>query len=96
MNDFGLDTLNVASLALCFIAVIIFLAIWYFLNRASVRANEQIVLLNELLEQQKMQTELLQRLGQVQVQGPSVDTDQNVTVTTDSEPVMFKDFIAER
>ena len=90
MNDLGLNTLNVASLALCFIAVIIFLAIWYFLNRASVRANEQILLLNELLEQQKMQTELLQRLGQ------GTGSDQNVTPSVGNEPGMFKDFIAER
>ncbi len=90
MNDFGLNTLNVASVALCFIALIIFLVIWYFLNRASVRANEQIVLLNELLEQQKIQTELLKRLGQ------GTGADQGVKAFPASEPIMFKDFIAER
>jgi len=90
MNDFGLNTLNVASVALCFIAFIIFLVIWYFLNRASVRANEQIVLLNELLEQQKIQTELLKRLGQ------GAAPDQGVKAFPGSEPSMFKDFIAER
>ncbi|CAK8741027.1 hypothetical protein SODG_004455 [Sodalis praecaptivus] len=32
------------------------------MNRASVKANEQIALLTELLEQQKQQTELLAKL----------------------------------
>ncbi|WP_253073310.1 YebO family protein [Sodalis ligni] len=64
--------------------------VWFFLNRASVRANEQIMLLNELLEQQKKQTELLMRLGQMN----SPQNDAKVPAA--GEPIMFKDFIAER
>ncbi|WP_413738695.1 YebO family protein [Sodalis sp. RH21] len=90
MNEFGLNTVNIASVALCLIAFIFCLVFWFFLNRASVRANEQIVLLNELLEQQKKQTEILQRLGQ------GANPDNGVKAFPASEPIMFKDFIAER
>lgn len=41
---------------------ILVLVVWFFVNRASVRANEQIELLEALLEQQKQQTALLARL----------------------------------
>ncbi|WP_213993670.1 YebO family protein [Sodalis sp. dw_96] len=90
MNDFGLNTANLASMGLFFLIFVIGLIVWFFLNRASVRANEQITLLNELLEQQKKQTEILIRLGQ----GNSPQTDAKASSASD--PVMFKDFIAER
>lgn len=35
---------------------------WFYVNRASVRANEQVRLLQALLEEQKKQTAMLQRL----------------------------------
>lgn len=35
---------------------------WFFVNRASVRASEQIRLLEALLEEQKKQNAMLQRL----------------------------------
>lgn len=37
--------------------------VWFFVNRASVRANEKIRLLQEILEQQRIQTALLQSLA---------------------------------
>ena len=39
------------------------LIVWFFVNRASVRASEQIRLLEALLEEQKKQNALLQRLA---------------------------------
>ena len=90
MNDFGLNTINIASIGLFLLIFIIGLFVWFFLNRASVRANEQIMLLNELLEQQKKQTEILMRLGQVN--SPQNDAKGLPT----GEPGLFKDFIAER
>ncbi|MGL9736352.1 MAG: YebO family protein [Symbiopectobacterium sp.] len=39
--------------------------VWFFVNRASVRANEKIRLLQEILEQQRIQTALLQSLAPV-------------------------------
>ncbi len=90
MNDFELNTFNIASLGLSLLAVIVGLLVWFFLNRASVRANEQIMLLNELLEQQKKQTEILMRLGRANA------PENDAKALPAGEPGMFKDFIAER
>ena len=42
--------------------VLVGLVLWFFINRASSRTNEQIELLEALLDQQKRQTALLRRL----------------------------------
>ncbi|WP_034915327.1 MULTISPECIES: YebO family protein [Erwinia] len=47
------------------ITVVLFFAgvvIWFFINRASVRANQQIKLLEALLEEQKRQNAMLRKL----------------------------------
>ncbi|MCS2147638.1 YebO family protein [Scandinavium manionii] len=54
--------LNLASLAISLLVLVIGLALWFFVNRASSRANEQIELLEALLDQQKRQNALLRRL----------------------------------
>jgi hypothetical protein len=54
--------LNLASLAVSLLVLVIGLALWFFVNRASSRANEQIELLEALLDQQKRQNALLRRL----------------------------------
>ncbi|MCD4560085.1 YebO family protein [Lelliottia nimipressuralis] len=54
--------LNVASLAISLVVMIIGLALWFFVNRASSRTDEQIELLEALLDQQKRQNALLRRL----------------------------------
>jgi hypothetical protein len=50
---------------LAMIIIVAFIA-WFFVNRASVRASEQIALLNQLLEEQKKQNALLRRLVDTQ------------------------------
>ena len=45
-------------------ARIIDLVIWYFLNRGSVRANDQIAMLKEISEKQSAQIDLLIALAQ--------------------------------
>lgn len=50
---------------LAIIIIVAFIA-WFFVNRASVRASEQIALLNQLLEEQKKQNALLRRLVDTQ------------------------------
>ena len=45
---------------------------WFFVNRASVRASEQVRLLEALLEEQKKQNAILQQLAQ-QVAGSEAD-----------------------
>ena len=45
-----------------FLLLLAGLVLWFFVNRASSRANEQIELLESLLDQQKRQNALLRRL----------------------------------
>lgn len=54
--------LNFASLIVSVGVLVVGLELWFFVNRASSRTNEQIELLEALLEQQKRQNALLRRL----------------------------------
>ena len=54
--------LNMASLMISLAVLLVGLVIWFFVNRASSRTNEQIELLEALLDQQKRQNALLRRL----------------------------------
>ncbi|MEB7923559.1 YebO family protein [Atlantibacter hermannii] len=63
MNDMiNSGALNIASLAVSLVILVVGLIAWFFVNRASVKANEQIALLEALLDQQKRQTVLLRRI----------------------------------
>lgn len=63
MNDIvNSGALNIATLAISLVGVVVALVAWFFINRASVRANQQVELLEALLEQEKRQTVLLRRL----------------------------------
>ena len=53
---------NLASLVISLVVLVVGLVLWFFVNRASSRTNEQIELLEALLDQQKRQTALLRRL----------------------------------
>ncbi|HDS6852631.1 TPA: YebO family protein [Enterobacter cancerogenus] len=54
--------LSLASLAVSLIVMVVGLVIWFFVNRASSRTNEQIELLEAMLDLQKRQNALLRRL----------------------------------
>ena len=54
--------MNIASLVVSVVVLAIGLILWFFINRASSRTNEQIELLEALLDQQKRQNALLRRL----------------------------------
>ncbi|MBX9335446.1 YebO family protein, partial [Serratia marcescens] len=56
MYDLGFGQNGLLSLALAAVALLVGLWIWFLVNRASVRANEQIRLLQEIAEQQRQQT----------------------------------------
>ncbi|GAA0472493.1 MULTISPECIES: YebO family protein [Tatumella] len=62
MNDFSLGEGPFLLPVLIAAAVIFALIIWFFVNRASVRANEQVHLLEALLREQKKQNALLKQL----------------------------------
>lgn len=62
MNELTNGAISIASTGIIVITIVISLMAWFFVNRASVRANQQIQLLESLLVEQKRQNQLLQRL----------------------------------
>lgn len=75
--------LNMASLVISFVVLIVGLVVWFFVNRASSRTNEQIELLEALLDQQKRQTALLRRL--CEANEPEVQDVQKESVAEDKD-----------
>jgi hypothetical protein len=53
---------SLASIVLCILSALLFLLVWFVVNRASVKANQQTQLLTEIVVQQRRQTELLEVL----------------------------------
>ncbi|MBX9447533.1 YebO family protein [Dickeya chrysanthemi] len=96
MSSFASDMLEVVFVALIVLLVIL---VWFFINRASVRANEQIRLLHEIVEQQKQQIALLQSLVPMTVQDAEPLPEQPATLPETKEnevEALFKDMIPER
>ena len=54
--------LGMASLVMSFVVLVVGLILWFFVNRASVKASQQVQLLEALLEEQKRQNAMLRRL----------------------------------
>lgn len=54
--------MNMMPLVFSFLLLVVGLVAWFFVNRASVRANQQIALMSVIVEQQKRQIALLRRL----------------------------------
>ncbi|WP_404273166.1 YebO family protein [Yersinia similis] len=91
MLDTTIGAFGVASIVLSLITVLFFLIVWFFLSRASVRANEQVRLLREIAEQQKRQTELLTALLENATGASNGQIDSDTVSSLD-----FKGFIPER
>lgn len=90
MFDLAMGQSSLASLVLCVLFVLLFLLLWFVVNRASVRANQQIQLLQEIADHQRQQTELLKILaGQVEGQAPADAMD-------DDSALSLRGFIPER
>ncbi|CAI1657167.1 MULTISPECIES: YebO family protein [Serratia] len=90
MYDLGFGQNGLLSLALAAVALLAGLWVWFLVNRASVRANEQIRLLQEIAEQQRQQTALLKRMAhRAGTDGAAADDDL-------SPALDFKGFIPER
>lgn len=62
MNELANGSSGLTSIIAFAVVIIAALIAWYFVNRASVKANAQIRLLEALLEEQKQQNMLLRRL----------------------------------
>lgn len=62
MNQLTTEAISILSTGVTITTVIVGLIAWFFLNRISVRANQQIRLLEALLAEQKQQNALLLRV----------------------------------
>lgn len=62
MNEIANGAVGFASMGFTVALVIVGLIAWFFINRASVKATQQVRLLEALLEEQKRQNALLRRL----------------------------------
>ena len=91
MLETNMGVMGIFPIALSLLTVIFFLIVWFFLSRASVRANEQIRLLEDIVEQQKQQTELLKALLK-NATGASEDQSDSDMIS----PLDFKGVIPER
>lgn len=77
MNALAANPGSLVSYGLLVIILIVAFIAWFFVNRASVRAGEQIRLLESLLEEQKKQNQLLRRLIEMQPEVENTETDDD-------------------
>ncbi|MFJ5158836.1 YebO family protein [Pantoea sp. NPDC088449] len=79
MNELAANTSPLLTYGVLSLIIIVAFIAWFFVNRASVRASEQIQLLEALIEEQKKQNVLLRRLVDAQptTAKPVVDEDAN-------------------
>lgn len=93
MFDLASGPSGLISIAVVVLAALFGLWVWFIVNRASVRANEQIQLLQEIAEQQRQQTALLKTLVQ-SARGDKASVDD---YDDDLSPALsYKGFIPER
>ena len=85
--------LSLASLAVSVVILVVGLVLWFFVNRASSRTNEQIELLEALLDQQKRQNALLRRL--CEANEPEKAAEPAVVTAKDEDDDIFR-LVAER
>ncbi|WP_337263029.1 MULTISPECIES: YebO family protein [unclassified Serratia (in: enterobacteria)] len=91
MFDLGYGPSGLISIAVVILSALLGLWVWFLVNRASVRADEQIRLLQEIAEQQRQQTALLKTLAK------SARGDQDPNDDDDLSPALsFRGFIPER
>lgn len=87
--------LNLASLMVSLVILVAGLVIWFFVNRASSRTNEQIELLEALLDQQKRQNALLRRLCEAN-EPEEKETPKEAVVADKEDEDDFIRLVAER
>ncbi|QCR10323.1 YebO family protein [Brenneria rubrifaciens] len=79
------------------LVVVLVMMVWFFINRASVRANDQIKLLREIVEQQRQQLELLKMLVPQETRKEKDDeADETHIQDRDDVALAFKNVIPER
>ncbi len=98
MNDISLGMGPFVLPALIAVAVIFALIIWFFINRASVRANDRVHLLEALLREQKKQNALLKRLLELNLPPEPVEEEvpEEAPVVAGSDDNGYLKFVPER
>lgn len=87
--------LSMASLVISVVLLVVGLVLWFFVNRASSRTNEQIELLETLVDLQKRQNALLRRL--CEANEPDVEEeDKPAAAPVKDESDDFIRLVAER
>lgn len=95
MNDvLNSGAFSLASLIVSVVVLVVGLTLWFFVNRASSRANEQVELLEALLDQQKRQNALLRRL--CEANEPEKDAEPAAAVNKSKEDEDIIRLVAER
>jgi len=87
------DAINIVSLAVSLVVLLLMALLWFFMNRASLRSNEHIALLEELVDLQKRQNSLLRRLCEANEPEPVVEKTSEVVQDEDDDLVRM---VAER
>ncbi|EJL89080.1 YebO family protein [Pantoea sp. BIGb0393] len=77
MNELAANTSPLFTYGVLAIIIIVAFIAWFFVNRASVRASEQISLLEALIEEQKKQNALLRRLVEAQPSTAKPNADED-------------------
>ncbi|WP_294905039.1 YebO family protein [Tatumella sp. UBA2305] len=96
MNDISLGMGPFVLPALIAVAVIFALIIWFYINRASVRANDRVHLLEALLREQKKQNVLLKRLLELNLPPEPTEEEVPEPVVAESEDNGYLKFVPER
>ncbi|MBS0847102.1 YebO family protein [Citrobacter sp. JGM124] len=86
--------INILSLVVSGGVLLLVAVLWFFINRASVRASEQIALLEQLIDLQKRQNSLLRRLCEANEPDTIVEKKQEVPQDRDDSDLVG--MIAER
>jgi len=89
------DAINIVSLAVSLVVLLLVLLLWFFMNRASLRSNEQIALLEELVDLQKRQNSLLRRLCEANEPEPEPVVEKTSVVIPDEDDDLVR-MVAER
>lgn len=76
MNEIANGTMGVTSIGFTIVLFVAGVIAWFFVNRASVKASQQVKLLESLLEEQKRQNALLLRLADAVISQEKADSDQ--------------------
>lgn len=93
MNEVDFSALSIMPLAISLVTLIVGLVLWFFVNRSSSRANEQIALLETLVDLQKRQNVLLRRLCEANEPEPERKSAAKVNDEHDDD---FVRLVAER